>query len=351
MEAMHPASLAGVDAATEVLTPNGWRAHDQLAQGDYVLAMDPVGKRIRWSVIAGVVRREWTASHHGPLVRWTHRSVPALSTPGHPWLEQDDPGRKRGDDRPHRWATTGDLRSRSWARLAFGGGTPGAFATSSPHSDEFVELLGWIITEGCFPRPKHGADTWNHVMVSQSERSNPEKTKQLRRLASHFRDRGYKFDEYPAKPDGVVPFYIGADLGAELRRALPGKQFPPSLICSLTLSQAELLYDALIAGDGNKHVGGGDYFIQVDQGRIDSFQMLASMLGSRTAQKTWEALKGVFRTTVYTRDGGTSGSTHPTLEDYTGVVWHPDFPARRHGWPGESVQPSGREPPMVRRQT
>ncbi|MCZ4100932.1 hypothetical protein [Streptomyces sp. H39-C1] len=239
-------------------------------------------------------------------------------------MERNDQGRKNGDNRPHQWSTTKNLQKRTWARLVFGGGTPSAFSDSSPYSDEFVELLGWIITEGCFPKPP-GDGTWNHVSLSQSERVNPEKTQQIRRLAAHFTGRGFTFKEHKARPDGVIPFYIGADLGAEIRAALPEKQLPPLLIASLTLSQAEILYEALIDGDGNRHVGGGDYWIQVDQGRIDSFQMLAVMFGSRTSQKTWEALNGVFRMTVYTRDGGTSGSTKPTLEDYTGTVWHPEL--------------------------
>ncbi|MFE5793937.1 hypothetical protein ACFQ8C_15360 [Streptomyces sp. NPDC056503] len=316
--------MAGVDAATETLTPLGWRTHEQIQAGDHVLALDPADKRIHWRKIGHVHRRHWESASDGPLTAWHHRAVKALSTPGQPWLQLNELGRKLGDDRPHDWTTTAALAGRDWVRIVFGGGTPSAFPDSSPYSDEFVELLGWIITEGCYPRPRHEG-SWNHVQVSQSERVNPEKTQMLRRLADHFREQGYTFNEHRQAPTGVVPFYIGADLGARIRQTLPDKQLPPALISSLTLSQAEILYRSLILGDGNQHVGGGDYFIQVDQGRIDSFQMLAAMLGFRTAQKTWAALKGVFRITVYTRDSGTSGSTKPTRKDYDGTVWQIEF--------------------------
>ncbi|MFI5973041.1 hypothetical protein [Streptomyces sp. NPDC051452] len=324
----HSTSLTadGVDAATEALTPGGWRSHDALRADDHILTMDLIHKRIRWTPISGLNRHRWVSDQDGPLIRWSHRSVSALTTPGHRWMEQSERGRKNGQDLPHQWSTTADLRGRNWARLVFGGGTPSAFDASSPYSDEFIELLGWIITEGCFPKPQKGG-FWNHVSVSQSERANPEGTQRLRRLASYFTSRGYTFKEHKRRADGVIPFYIGADLGAEIRATLPGKQLPPLLISSLTLGQARILYDALIAGDGHRHEGGGHCWTQVDQGRIDSFQMLAALLGSRTAQKTWKALNGVYRITVYTRDGGTSGSTHPAPQDYTGVVWHPVLPA------------------------
>ncbi|GAA1336305.1 hypothetical protein OOK39_42775 [Streptomyces sp. NBC_00264] len=318
--------------------------------------MDPGEKRIRWSPILGISRRDWNSWRDGELIQWDHRSVSALTAPGHRWMEQNDQGRKRGDNRPHTWSTTGDLIGRTWARLVFGGGTPSAFPNASPHSDEFVELLGWIVAEGCYPKPK-GDGSWNHVSISQSERVNPEKTAQLRRLASHFTNLGYTFNEYKVRPDGVVPFYIGSDLGAEIRTALPDKQLPPLLIASLTLAQAQILYQALIDGDGNRHVGGGDYWIQVDQGRIDSFQMLAAMLASRTAQKTWDALNGVSRTTIYTRDGGTSGSTHPSPVDYVGVIWHPElsrsmaWAARRAGTTYWTGSPELTEPEAARSQS
>lgn len=316
-------SKAGVDASTEALTPAGWRTHDCLAVGDLVLAMDPVEKQIHWRRVARVARTRWDSTADGPLIRWGHRSVGALTAPAHPWLQLNDMGRKLGDDRPHAWTTTRELDGREWVRLVFGGGRPRCFANSSPISSEFAELLGWIVTEGCFPKPKKGSGNW--VMVCQSERVNPEKTERLRQLAAHFRGLGFTFNEHRRKPDGVVPFYIGVDLGALIRAALPDKQLPAALICSLTHDQARILYEALMAGDGHVRKDGSQCFLQLDQGRIDSFQMLAAMLGSRTAQKTWDALNGVFRITVYTRDFGTSGSNHPTAEDYAGFIWYPEF--------------------------
>lgn len=124
----------------------------------------------------------------------------------------------------------------------------------------------------------------------------------------------------------------------------------PRLICSLTLTQARDLYEALITSSGNRHTGGGDYWQPSDQGLIDSFQMLCSMLGWRTAAKSFKSLTGMKRVTVYTRDNGTSGSTNPVPSDYDGLVWRPelDVPsawcARRSGttyWTGTPPTSSG----------
>jgi hypothetical protein len=324
MKTPHSLSQAGIDAMTEALTPNGWRRHGDLSDGDFVLAMDPVAKQICWKRVVQIVRREWDSAHDGPLIHWGHRSVGALTAPSHPWLQLNDMGRKRGDDRPHSWTTTEEVGGRDWVRLVFGGGAPQCFASSPSLSNEFVELLGWIVTEGCFPKPK-SPGIWNHVLLNQSELVNPQKTGRIRSLAEHFRASGYTFNEYSMKSDGVVPFYIGADLGALIRTALPDKQLPPELICSLTFDQAQILYDALLDGDGHRRADGALCFLQVDQGRIDSFQMLAAMLGLRTAQKTWAALNGVQRITIYTRNYGTSGSNHPIPEKYAGIIWYPEF--------------------------
>ncbi|WP_331731425.1 hypothetical protein [Streptomyces sp. NBC_00073] len=264
-------ALSGVDAATEALTPAGWRTHSSLAPGDYILALDPQHKRIRWSKLRTVWRHDWDSVLQGPLTRWTHRAVDALTTPGHWWLELNDHGRKTGEDRPHEWRTTTDLQNRRWARIVFGSGTPACFVNAPLHKD-------------------------------------------------------------PAAPANL------------------SDSVSPRLICSLTLTQARDLYEALITSSGNRHTSGGDYWQPSDQGLIDSFQMLCSMLGWRTAAKSFKSLTGMKRVTVYTRDNGTSGSTNPVPSDYDGLVWRPelDVPsawcARRSGttyWTGTPPTSSG----------
>ncbi|MCP3754385.1 hypothetical protein [Streptomyces sp. TBY4] len=242
------AELAGVDAETEALTPAGWRTHSQLAPGDYILTLDPQHKRIRWSKLRTVWRHDWDSSLQGPLTRWNHRAVDALTTPGHWWLELNDHGRKTGEDRPHALRTTRDLQGRSWARIVFGSGTPACFADAP----------------------------------------------------------------------------LDLDLATT---AIQGDWVSPKRICGLTITQARDLYEALISSDGKPHPGGGDYWQQRDQERIDSFQMLCAMLGWRTAAKTFQSLAGRPRVTVYTRDNGTSGSTHPAPDHYDGLVWRPDLEA------------------------
>ncbi|MFE1895154.1 hypothetical protein [Streptomyces yangpuensis] len=262
-------NLAGVDAETEALTPAGWRTHSLLTPGDYVLTLDPQHKRIRWSEVRTVWRHDWDFVLQGPLTRWTHRAVDALTTPGHWWLELNEQGRKTGEDRPHEWRTTRDLQGRSWARIVFGSGTPACFVHS------------------------------------------------------------------PLR-------------GNQAATAIHSERVSPKLISGLTLTQAHDLYEALIASNGKRHPNGGDYWQQSDQERIDSFQMLCSMLGWRTAAKSFKSLIGSKRVTVYTRDQGTSGSTHPVPDHYSGLVWRPELEvpaawcARRSGttyWTGASPAP------------
>jgi hypothetical protein len=102
---------------------------------------------------------------------------------------------------------------------------------------------------------------------------------------------------------------LGKGIGQVVRAAAPGKQLTPQFVCALTESQARLLYQTLIDGDGHRRAprnsrgvrrGGGvhsEVWGQKDRGRINGFQMLAAMLGKRT----WahERRDGTYRVSVH----------------------------------------------------
>src|SRR5262249_20937778 len=137
--------------------------------------------------------------------------------------------------------------------------------------------------------------------------------------------------------------------------AAPDKQLTPEFLCALTESQAWLLYQTLIDGDGNRRAprnsqgirrGGGahaEVWAQKDRGRIDGFQMLAAMLGKRT----WAHQRGDGCYTVAVhQDNHSVGKTMPATEEaYLGVVWCPrtwtqTWLARRNGctyWTGTTM--------------
>lgn len=378
-----------VDEQTEVLTQRGWVGHRALDTDDQVLALDPETRRITWQQVQAVHRFDWD----GTLTRWRSQRIDALTTPNHRWLVETDRGREpleelracpecgttSGKNGPfasshavrchlgtahgikahpaHRatefrgqpaFRVTEELASL-WDSIIVGGGTPACFASAPVYADEFVELVGWVVTEGYY---QSGKDAGQGVIVAQSETVNPAYVTRIRRIAEHFRADGATVSEYEGA--NATHWYFGKGIGKAVREAAPMRQLTPEFLCALTRDQAQVLYDTLIDGDGHRRAprnsrgirrdGGSDAetWAQKDQGRVDGFQMLAAMLGKRT----WAHAHSSGTSTVAVhQDEHVVGRTMPAEpEDYLGTVWCPQTStgtwfARRNGctyWTGNS---------------
>src|SRR6266568_1416665 len=376
-----------VDEQTEVLTQRGWITHHSLEAGDRVLSLDPETREILWEPVISVHRFE----HDGPLTRWKSQRMDALTTPNHRWLVEtkrrraplpkmtvcpecgaaglkrvathrarmhgihraSEPARVRAavfTGKPA-FRTTEELASR-YDYIITGGGTPACFAPAPVYTDEFVELVGWVITEGHYQSaPGYQA---RGVVIAQDAAVNPGYAERIRALAVHFRAEGATVSEYGYGDDPRLHWYFGKGIDRVIRLAAPGKQLTPEFLCALTEGQARLLYQTLIDGDGHRHApqmskgirrGGGadtETWAQKDPGRINGFQMLAAMLGKRT----WAHLRngGCSDVSVH-QDTHCIGKTMPAAqEDYKGIVWCPrtrtqTWLARRSGctyWTGNT---------------
>jgi hypothetical protein len=307
--------------------------------------------------------------HDGPLTRWKSQRIDALTTANHRWLVETKRrpvplpqmtacpecgavglkrvatyrARKHGmlrSNEPARtraavftgqpaFRTTGELADR-WDYIITGGGTPACFAPALVHSYEFVELIGWVVTEGHYQAaPGYQA---RGVILAQDEAANPSYVERIRALAAHFRAQGATTSEYAYAGDTKLHWYFGKGIDRAVRAAAPGRQLTPGFLCALTEPQARLLFQTLIDGDGNRHAprmskgirrnGGAnsESWAQKDPGRINGFKMLAAMLGKRT----WAHYREAASTVTVHQDTHCVGKTMPaTQEDYTGIVWCP----------------------------
>lgn len=340
-QAIYAAGYSGdkcVDDQTEVLTQRGWMTHDQLLEDDQVLTIDAETSAITWQQPTAINRFDWD----GPLERWTSARMDALTTPNHRWLvgnRSKHGGYYIDDGTPYSFATTEELQDRKYVRLVVGGGNPQAFSPFPTFTDEFVELVGWVVTEGTYPKKA------NSVYVAQSEIANASYVERLRHLVKHFSSQGATASAYSPQRDGDITFYFGKGIGSLLREIAPNRQLTPAFLGALTVAQAELLYETLIDGDGHRHKEHGNVtWTQQDSGRINSFQMLAAMLGKRTHSRQInnkkESLISEYRTRYTSNWAITKQPEH-----YQGVVWCPSTPAgtwlaRRNGytyWTGNSL--------------
>src|SRR5260221_6082761 len=183
--------------------------------------------------------------------------------------------------------TTEELANR-WDYIITGGGTPACFAPAPVYTDEFVELIGWVITEGHYQSaPGYQA---RGVVLAQDAGVNPGYAERIGVLAAHFRAEGATVSEYGYGDDTRLHWYFGKGIDRAVRAAAPGRQLTPQFLCALTESQARLLYETLIDGDGHRRAprmskgirrNGGAHsetWAQKDTGRVNRFHMLTPKL-------------------------------------------------------------------------
>jgi len=205
------------------------------------------------------------------------------------------------------------------------------------YSDEFVQLLGWIITEGFI----HKTDIQRGICIYQSQSANPDYVNLIREILKsnniEFTEKIRKRNTIFLKNSIEVEFYLKNRFCKIIRQVIPNKKLTPHLILSLTKSQRRLLLETMIMGDGGKK--GNNYnFTQKDKENIDLFAMLAILAGYRAciSKYKWQELYVChISSKSYTCVRKHNGSSFEK-ERYSGLVWCPSvksgiFLARRNG--------------------
>lgn len=330
-----------VDTSTEALTKSGWKAYDQLTSDDYLLTINPDSKNIEWQKLESV----YTFPYNEELYHWeNYRGIDSLTTPNHRWLTMS----------AHAEAINGFSKAKTrfditeelpmmQRSIIVGGGEPNCFIDTPIYSNEFVELVGWVVTEGTYVGPK---EKRYGVVVSQSESHNPEYSARITNLVTHYNKSGCTATKYNANrkiDPSQKDYYFGKGIGSKVIEILPDKQLTPEFLCSLTRTQAELLHKTMIDGDGTRKMGNNsEHFTQKSNLTSEMFQMLSAMLGFRTKMRHRE--NNMTCTTVYHSKTISSASLNVTKVPYNGLVWCPrtknmTWLARRNGgtfWTGNS---------------
>ena len=340
-----------VDDETEILTRRGWLRHDQIQDDDETLGIDPVTKVSTWQPILSIHRFDY----NGDLVHWQNsHGFDALTTPNHRWLTAHRDRNGNSDwYAPARFMETHVLSGGN-KQIITGGSFPQCFASEKTFSDELVELIGWAVTEGHYQKPP----ARTAVIIAQSETANPEKVENIRRLVKHFAGQGASAREMNTHRQGIYvgsrDFYFGAGIGNVIRQLAPGKRLLPEFLTLLTLDQADLLLATLIAGDGHlaSTARADRYartvetktFVQNRGPLVADVQMLASMMGIRTAVHDHSINPKQVRVTFYARTMTTARHLKDERVAYKGIVWCPrtktgTWLARRNGgtyWTGNT---------------
>ena len=326
-----------VDPETEALTARGWKRYSDLTDDDVLLTRNPTTDAVQWERPKDIHVYD---NEGAPLVRWQGPGMDALTTPNHRWLADARHGRahtyRREREMVRTSVTLGDERSAKkgdW--ILTGGGVPLEFADVAKYADEFVETIGWFVTEGWVHVNQTG---FQSVKISQKR---PEGVRRIRRIAEYWRSLGATVTERKPRADGVIEWYFGRGANKAILAVAGEKAISPQFLCDLTATQAELLRDTLLLADGNIRRGSARW-TQTDRGRVDAYQMLCAMLGISTRyshDKVQEYARGHVGAEFLMRDAGKVYGVDkvwcPELSEDTGV-----WMARRNGvtyWTGNTT--------------
>lgn len=320
-----------VDETTEALTKRGWVGINEINDDDLILSYD--NGELKWSKIFEIYRGHYS----GKMFKMTNRNIDSLVTPG------------------HKFVTTNGLKKAEYLLESDSLVLTGNAVKSDEmtYSDDFVELVGWFVTEGNIHHPKDRA--YPRVSIYQNEGDN------ANRIRKCLTSLGAKFNETTRKDRINVRFSIDKNMSSKLVEVANNKVLSMDFINALTTKQRDLLIRTMVAGDGWKR-GESMSYSQNDEEHVNAFLALCAISGYRTSYTLRNITSFGKQTTIYQvniwngatttkvenidfhggkRKGTILGKgkiTHPNepTVDYDGMVWCPKteygcFMARRNG--------------------
>jgi len=254
-----------VDFETEALTKRGWVKGPDLKLNDEILTKNAETGELEWQRPTDL---KVFPDYKGRFVEISSKTFNALTTPDHRWLIYDN---LKGKDRcvtsetlnrygHHRIHRTGNYRGQS----------------TSIYSDDFVELVGWVLTDGYLA--KSSTQKTNCIVLVQSERAKPENVARIDRLLSRMK---IKSERNKIAWSEVISWQF-TGVHAELIRSLfPNRTLTTQFLSELTRSQAEILFETMMLGDGT--TGAKDTFHTDKKEQADAFQILCTMTGKASS--------------------------------------------------------------------
>lgn len=320
-----------IDQNTEVLTKRGWLGIENITENDKILSY--TNQYLKWSNIKSIYKNNFKGLMHKIT---TKTGIDMLLTPNHKLLTE------RGLI-PVEYILESD-------RIILMGKPE--LNKIEKYSDYFVELIGWILTEGHY-EIRH--NKLSCICLWQNEGIYADRIREcLIKL-------NYTYSEKKSI-SGNIRFRIFKKDALEFIKSIPEKNLSMNLILSLSTKQRELLINTMINGDGWR-TGHLKRYAQKNKKHIDLFQILCFLSGYRSNVKLKNIISFGKSTTIhimnifserknYTRGyclnfhgGKNNGREHPgrgkinhpnkPTTYYNGRVWCPEteygcFVARRN---------------------
>lgn len=325
LEAWAASYLANVDSekigdyclptTAEALSREGWKRYDQLEIGEEILGFDRNIDTLKWTKVLGIHK----VSFNGQMLKLesgqSHITFSTLASPNHRWYVKPLYHCAKWKSRIHK-----STELNTWDRIPLS--APYDDGSIQPQwPDEFVECVGWFVTEGNF---QNGRGKRYSAFINQSGTKSPENCQRIRQCLAKLLD-----DPPPEHKHGKgnIGFYIGArtELYKQLCLVCPQKQLTMAFLNTLTAKQMKLLWEVMILGDGDKS---RSRFYQKRNETMEVFQALSVLCGYGTYLTKKDKNKidndAVFSLSCLTKIyRGIKGLWKGWI-DYVGDIWCPN---------------------------
>lgn len=240
-----------VDTETEALTQRGWVGINEISENDIILSYSLDKKHLTWSKIKSIYRGEFDGLMH----HLTSSSIDALITPGHKMVT-------------NRGLVKAEHIKQSDSIIIMAGELPEPIKT---YSDSFVELVGWIMTEGCYEINK---DTKDIKRITIYQNAGPKAD----RIRNCLISENISFYETDRKN---ICFSLSRNNSKQFMELFKTKNLTMDFILALTQEQKMLLINTLIDNDGWRRRKNISY-TQKKKECIDIVQALFTLSGIKT---------------------------------------------------------------------
>ena len=346
-----------VDTETECLTKRGWKKYNELRKEDELYCLDPIKKVGVWSPLLNIVTYEWNDN----LIKVKTKRMDCLVTPNHGWLvgSANDTHNKDVKYRSPRrnqihWHET-QYQRVEMKDINMTHYIPNDVGLSreykgSSFTDEFIELIGWIVTEGSYyiGQRKNRKALRNTISITQSYQKNEDYCKMIEDC---LKKNKIHFSKYNNKKTGVRRFNIEGNIAKKIMQMFPLKRLGFDFISSIPREQVDILYKTMLRGDGTDAdgKGRGSRYFSADRELAEQFQMVAVLSGKATRLKNHppdprtkshkRLVFGNLNSVICRRDRRTKWRTllkYIKEQHYKGIVWCPEtaigtWLARRDG--------------------
>jgi len=297
---------------TEILTPEGWKAYDEVEKGDEIKTLNQETKEIENKKVKFVFKREYK----GIMYRLKNRIQDQLISPEHRVL------RKKFNTQKYVLEPIEKvLKLKSPIIIPIAG------KNTNPEveiSDEQIKLMAWIISEGTIERPgKHRC--CYRVSIYQSKIKNRTNYNEIVGLLKRF---NLEYSNHPATSLGeeVQQIRLNAENSREIHGWFGSREnvhFIPEYLLNLSERQSRLFLETYLRGDGKE----GCKIVTSDLGLLDDLERVIVNAGyGFTIRKQKPILGAVGKKDIYILRIIRHPETYITKirkVNYKGIIWCP----------------------------